>query len=78
MIAFRSSEPWKLIFRIKKQDTKTILQDITILQCTSVGFGFIEKDHRHIVTGDLRITVNNKLMKLLSKVPKYRETNNIS
>ena len=78
MIAFRSSEPWKLIFRIKKQDTKTILQDNTILQCTSVGFGFIEKDHRHIVTGDLRITVNNKLMKLLSKVPKYRETNNIS
>ena len=34
---------------------------------------FCETAHGHIVTGDLRIVQNNKLRKLISKGPKFRE-----
>ena len=33
---------------------------------------FKDKDHGHIITGDLRIVTNNKLRKIISKGPKYR------
>ena len=39
---------------------------------------FVDKDHRHIVTEDLRIVGNNKLRKLFTKSPKYIEANNNS
>ena len=31
------------------------------------------KDHAHILTGNLQIAGNNKLRKVLSKSPKYRQ-----
>ena len=34
---------------------------------------FIDPNHKHIITGDLRIVGNSKLWKLLTKHPKYRE-----
>ena len=39
---------------------------------------FIDADHGHIITGDLRIVENNRLRKLLAKGPKYRESEGIS
>ena len=54
---------------------KAFYQDNTILPCNCAGSGLIDKDHRCVVTGDLRITGNNKLRKLSTKSPKYRETN---
>ena len=33
---------------------------------------------RHIITGNLKIIVNDKLRKLVSKGPKYREPNKIN
>lgn len=34
---------------------------------------FIDKDHDHILTGDLMISENSKLCKLICKGPKFRE-----
>ena len=59
-------------------DVKDFLQENTILPCMCADCGFIEKDHRGIVTGDLRIVGNNKLKTLFIKDPKYKETNIIS
>ena len=58
-------------------DVKAFLQDNAILPCNCAVSRFIEKGQQHIVTGDLPIAGNNKLKKLLTKGPKYRETNNI-
>ena len=33
----------------------------------------MDKDHNHVVTVNLKIIMNNKLHKLFSKGPKYRE-----
>ena len=59
-------------------DVKAFLKDNTILSCNRAGSGFIDKDHQHPVTGKLRIIENNKLRKVFTKGPKYRETNDIS
>ena len=39
---------------------------------------FVDSDHGHIVTGDLRIIENQHLRKLISKGPNYREPRNIN
>ena len=39
---------------------------------------FIDSDHGHIVTGDLRIIENQHLRKIISKGPNYREPRNIN
>ena len=44
-------------------DVKDFIQDNTILPCNYAGSGFIDNDHRNIVTGDLRNVGNNKLRK---------------
>ena len=41
--------------------------------CKCAGSGFIDKDHRHIVTGDLQIVGNNKLRKVFTKGPKHKK-----
>ena len=58
-------------------DVKAFLQENTILPCKYPSSSFIDKDYRHIVTGDIRIVGNNKLKKLFAKCSKYRENNNI-
>ena len=63
---------------VSNTDIKVFLQDNTIFPCYFAGSNFIDKYHRHRVTWDLRISGNNKLGKLFTKSPKYRETNNIS
>ena len=52
-------------------DAKDFLQDSTIASCNWVDSGFVDKDHRHIVTGDVLKVVNNQLRKLFFKDSKY-------
>ena len=54
---------------------QAFLQNNAILPFYWTGSGFIEKDHRLIVTGDLRIVRHKKLRKLFTR---YRESHNIS
>ena len=41
--------------------------------CHEFDAKFVDTHHKHIITGDLSIIKNNKLRKLISKGPKYRE-----
>ena len=41
--------------------------------CDCQNSPFCDPDQQHIITGDLRIVSNQKLRKLLSKGPNYRE-----
>ena len=43
------------------------------MPCNCTTSPLTDPNHGHIVTGDIRIVQNNKLRKLLCKVPKYRE-----
>ena len=45
--------------------------------CDCSSSEFYDKDHNHIITGDLRIIKNSKLRKLLTKGPNYRESRGI-
>ena len=58
-------------------DVKDFLQDNTNLSPKWVDYGFVDKDHQHIMTEDL-LNVGNKLRKLFVKGPIYKETNSIS
>ena len=46
--------------------------------CDCQNSPFVDTDHGHIVTGDLRIIENHHLRKLISKGPNYREPRNIN
>ena len=47
-------------------------------KCTSEYNEFIDKDHKHVITGNLDIISDKKLRKLFQKGPNYRERNNIN
>jgi len=49
-----------------------------LINCECHKSSFVNKDHGHIVTGDLRIIENKHLRKLISKGPNYREPKNIN
>ena len=59
-------------------DVNAFLNDNSIYPCSCNNSPFVDKDHGHILTGDLRIVKNNKLRKLIIKGPKYRENKGIS
>ena len=46
--------------------------------CDCEQSSFCNPDHKHIITGDLRIVENNKLRKLLTKGPNYREPRSVN
>ena len=46
--------------------------------CDCHNSEYIDKDHKHVLTGDLRIVGNSKLRKLLSKGPNFREPRSIN
>ena len=54
---------------IKTLDTKDILENMNNLPCNCTTSPFTDANHGHIVSGDIRIVPNNKLRKLLCKVP---------
>ena len=40
--------------------------------------GFVDENHGHVLTGDLRMIINSKLRKPVSKSPSFREAMSIS
>lgn len=57
---------------------KKFLQNNIVLPCSCERPDLINKDHQHIITGDLWIIKNIKLKKLFTKDTKFRENNKIS
>ena len=55
-----------------------VLQDNSILPSRCQESDFTVNHYQHIATGDWQIIKNNKLRKLFTKGPKYREDNKIS
>ena len=55
----------------EKDDDISFISNSYICECE--GSQFCDTNHKHIVTGDLSIISNNKLRKLFSKGPNYRE-----
>ena len=51
-----------------KEDNETIK-----CNCQKYSVDFVNPESHHVLTGNLKIVKNNKLGKLLSKGPKYRE-----
>ena len=51
-----------------KEDNETIK-----CNCQKYSVDFVNPERQHVFTGNLKIVKNNKLRKLLSKGPKYRE-----
>ena len=55
-------------------NVESFLKDNSVLPCHCANSSFSDKHHGHIISGDLRLIRNNKLRKLFSKGPKYRES----
>ena len=58
---------------VRNLDIDSVVNDNSILPCQCNDSPFSDRDHRHIMTGNLKIIQNNKLRKLFTKGPKYRE-----
>ena len=52
-------------------EEESFVGNLPSCECTSSEF--CDPHHKHIISGDLRIITNQKLRKLLSKEPNYRE-----
>ena len=63
---------------VQSLDVDAFLQDNTILPCECDHSPFTDAHHAHIVTGNSDIVSNDKLRKLISKGPKYREPQQFS
>ena len=71
------------IFNYKKTVESIDINDkitygTNIPYCDCADSPFVDSDHGHIITGDLRLIENNHLRKLLSKGPNYREPKRIN
>ena len=58
---------------VRELDVDAFLRDNNILPCNCNSSIYADPYHKHIVSGDLRLISNNKLRKLFTKGPKYRE-----
>ena len=58
---------------VQSLDIDTFLADPSSLPCDCEQSSFLNHDHGHIVTGDLKIVSDLNLRNLISKGPKYRE-----
>ena len=58
-------------------DVQAFVNDPTTLPCNCENSPFKDDYHDHIITGDLRIIENNKLRKLMTKGPKFRENKDL-
>ena len=61
-------------FTIKKPSITTSTYGTEINVCSCKNSNFINQHHGHILTGDLRVIKNDKLRKMVSKGPNYRES----
>ena len=62
---------------IQSLDVESFLADPTTFPCSCEHSPFTDRHHGHVITGNLDIVTNDRLKKLLSKGPKFRETSNI-
>ena len=68
---------WNKMFNYK-ETVKEYVQDCELkMECNCPSSKFSDKDHGHVVTGDLHIIKNKKLRELFKKGPNYREKKNI-
>ena len=79
MVTYKLSPPIaSTIFNFKNfvenLDTNSYLLDNSILPCNCQDSPFMDPYHKHIISGDLNIVADNKLRKLLSKGPNFRES----
>ena len=58
---------------VKDLDTVNIINNLDSLPCSCQNSKYKDQHHGHIITGDLGIVENNKLRKILTYEPKYRE-----
>lgn len=60
---------------VKELNLDRFKEDNDVIKCNCKNYAadFLDSDRNHILTGNLQIVKNNKLRKLLSKGPKYRE-----
>ena len=58
---------------VNNLDLDLFLTNPDSLPCKCTNSPFADRNHKHIVTGDLRIIRNNVLRKLFIKGPKYRK-----
>ena len=58
---------------VSSLDVDLFLRDSSSLPCHCSDSPFKDDHHGHIISGDLRIIENNRLRKLFTKGPKYRE-----
>ena len=63
---------------VNNLDLDLFLTNQDSLPCKCNNSPFVDRYHKHIVTGDLRIIKNNALRKLFIKGPKYREVRPIN
>ena len=63
---------------VENLNVDEILCNPNSLPCPCANSPFLDKDHGHVLTGNLRIVNNNKLRKILSKGPKFRETRELN
>ena len=47
-------------------------------ECDTTFKKYMDKDHKHVITGDLSIIKNKKLRHLFQRGPNYRERHNIN
>ena len=64
---------------VQELDIDKFVNDNTSIPCCCNEFdpSLVDSHHKHIITGNLNIINNNKLRKLISKGPKYREPEKI-
>ena len=58
---------------VSSLDVERFLQDSSSLPCSCENSPFSDRNHKPIISGDLRLVKNNQLRKLFTKGPKYRE-----
>ena len=83
MIAYKLTPPISTKFFnfnkfVNNVDLDLFLTNPDSLPCKCNNSHFVDKYHKHIVTGDLQIIKNNASRKLFIKGPKYREVRPIN
>ena len=83
MVTYKLKEPIRAkIFNhktfVNSLDIEAFIQNKESLPCNCEHSVYKDPFYGHIISGDLRIIQNNKLRKLISKGPKYREPEPIS
>ena len=84
MVVYKLTQPiWSIVLNygkfVSSFDTHVfhLKNDTVSFHCHEFDNKYIDSHHKHILTGDLGIIQNNKISKLISKEPKYREPTEI-